>query len=175
MHVGAGDNRMLFAAAAALAYVAAPPIGLPPSRCGRQGDCCLRAVPFAAYATAAAVRRRPACWLGHSGNAEAPGALLRPLALAVCMRPGPSRIPEFAVAGPLPALLGSTSGGSAQCQVQLYKASGRGPAAQNSTSCFIMYYVYFNNAVPDTGPHGTILACTTLHQGKAAPHLHAPH
>ena len=58
--------------------------------------------------------------------------------------------------GLCPASLGPTTGGSARAVVQLYRAIGRGPVAQNSMSCWIKHHVSFkSNAVRywTTGNH----------------------
>ena len=127
---------------------------LPLSRCRWPGDCLLRAVPFAACSRRVVaparvlinpgpratwvvpMRPTPCCARTSTAPGRPPGT---GRVHGAWPEPGPSGISEFAVAGLCPALLGSATGGSALFQVQLYKASGRGPAAQNSTSCFIMY------------------------------------
>ena len=66
------------------------------------------------------------------------------------------------------------------CVVPSAAVQGQRPQACRSKLNILFHHdivlrLFPVNAVPDTGPHGTILACTTLHQGKVAPHLHAPH
>ena len=174
-HVGAGDNRIQFAAVAALR--------LRPSCCRWPGDCLLRAVPFAACSRRVAAPARalagPLGWCRCARHPAAPALVLRP-------GPGTGRVhgawPERYIGirfgRPMPGLAGFHN--RRFCVVPSAAVQGQRPQACRSKLNILFHHdivlrLFPVNAVPDTGPHGTILACTTLHQGKAAPHLHAPH